>query len=84
MTHVFVAYKIKQGGEALANGALRVNITDNTLVLENSSNDEILASIDFSNLVDPANCTWSCTNKRIDIKLKKQVENQNWTGLEVG
>lgn len=75
MTHVFVAYKIKQGGDALANGALKVNFTDSSLVLENSSNEEIMASLDLANSVDPTNCTWSCTSKRIDLKLKKEIEN---------
>ena len=36
VTHVFVGYKIKQGGEGLVNGGLSVNFTDSSMVLENS------------------------------------------------
>jgi len=36
VTHVFVAYKIKQGGEALANGGLKLTFEDTCMVLENS------------------------------------------------
>jgi len=84
VTHIFVAYKIKQGGEAFLNGGLIVHFTDSTMILENSKTGEILASIEFSNPIDPTGSTWTCTKKRIDIKMKKQVENENWTGLEKG
>lgn len=36
LTHVFVAYKIRRGGEEMADGGLIVNFTDSTMVLENS------------------------------------------------
>ena len=36
LTHVFVAYKIRRGGEEMADGGLIVNFTDTTMVLENS------------------------------------------------
>ena len=43
-----------------------------------------MASLDLANSIDPSNCTWSCTSKRIDLKLKKDIENQNWVGLVAG
>lgn len=54
MTHVFVAYKIKRDGEALANGGLNVNFTESTMVLENSSTGEILTEVELANTIDPA------------------------------
>ena len=47
-THVFIAYKIKKGGEDLANGKLVVQLTELSVVLENSETGEILASLDLS------------------------------------
>ena len=71
MTHVFVAYKSKMGGASLAEG-LSVNFTDDSMVLENSSSGEILSQLEFSNPIDPAASSFTCSAKRIDIKLKKQ------------
>ena len=45
MTHVFVAYKIRRGGEEMADGGLIINFTDSTMVLENSLTGEILTEI---------------------------------------
>jgi len=75
MTHIFVAYKIKQGGEVFANGGLSVTFTDCTMILENSTTGEILACVEFSNKIDASCSTWTCTSKRIDIKIKKLVDN---------
>ena len=36
LSHVFVAYKIRRGGEEMADGGLIVNFTETTMVLENS------------------------------------------------
>mmetsp|Transcript_1420 Transcript_1420/g.1932 ORF Transcript_1420/g.1932 Transcript_1420/m.1932 type:complete len:191 (+) Transcript_1420:490-1062(+) len=82
MTHVFVAYKIKQGGSTLAEGGLTVNMTEASIVLENSSTGEILSSLELSNPIDPAASTWTCSAKRIDIKLKKMTDDMQWRGLE--
>lgn len=82
MTHVFVTYKIKSGGAALAAGSLASNITDQGFVLENSANGEILVSIDLANPVDASQSSVSCTAKRIEVKLKKTADNLNWVALE--
>jgi hypothetical protein len=82
MTHVFVAYKIKRGGSALQNGGLKVTMTESTLVLENSENGEILTQLDLSNTINPDTSSWTCSIKRIDIKLAKSSQDINWRGLE--
>lgn len=82
VTHVFIGYKIKQGGEALVNGVLQVNFTDQSMVLENSQTGEILTQIDFSNKIDPSASSWTCSVKRIDVKVKKATEDVNWRMLE--
>ena len=74
MTHVFVAYNIKRDGEALANGGLAVNFTESTLVLENSSTGEILTEVELANAIDPANSAFTCSTKKVEIKLKKVAE----------
>lgn len=84
MTHVFIGYKIKQGGEALASGGLAVNFTETSMVLENSKTGEILTQVDFSNPIDVGASTWTCSAKRIDIKAKKAAEDLNWRALEAG
>lgn len=84
MTHVFIAYKIKQGGAALAEGGLKVTFTETNIELENSGNGEILSSIDLNNPIDAAGSTWTCSAKRIDIKLKKATDDMTWRGLEQG
>ena len=71
MTHVFVAYKIKRGGAALQNGGLKVTMTENCIVLENSETDEILTQLDLSNPINAGTSSWTCSAKRIDIKLAK-------------
>ena len=71
VTHVFIGYKIKQGGEGLINGVLDIKFTESSMVLENSQTGEILTQVDFSNKIDPSASTWTCSVKRIDIKLKK-------------
>ena len=82
MTHVFVAYKIKQGGAQLAEGGLSVNFTESSLVLENSSTGEILSQLEFSNPIDASASSHTCSAKRIDIKLKKQTDDMTWRALE--
>ena len=71
MTHVFVAYKIKRGGATLQNGGLKVTMTENCIVLENSETDEILTQLDLSNSINAETSSWTCSAKRIDIKLAK-------------
>ena len=57
--------------------------TENTVVLENSLNDdEVLAQLDLSDKIIAEASTYSCTEKRIDLKLKKQAEDLNWRVLE--
>ena len=52
------------------------------MVLENSQTGEILTQIDFSNKIDPSASSWTCSVKRIDIKVKKATEDVNWRMLE--
>ena len=68
----------------MADGGLIVNFTDRTMVLENSQTGEILTEVEFSNPIDPENSQFTCSAKRIDIKLKKAEEEMNWRFLEVG
>jgi len=82
MTHVFVAFKIKSGGEELASGGLVVNLTESSVVLENSRTGEILFDMTLSNKIDVGASTWTCSSKRIDIKLKKASDDLNWVVLE--
>jgi len=82
MTHVFVAFKIKQGGAELAEGGLKVNFTENSVILENSGTGEILSQLELGNPVVPDASSWTCSAKRIDIKLKKATDDMTWRGLE--
>ena len=54
------------------------------VLLENSSNGEVLASIDLANPIDCAGSTYTCTSTRIELKLAKVVTNVNWTAIEIG
>ena len=38
----------------------------------------------MSNPIDPAGSSWTCSAKRIDIKLKKATDDMTWRGLEQG
>jgi len=75
MTHTFVAYKVKKGGDALSKGRLKVDIRKDGVDLEDSQTGEILASVDLSNAVVPSESSFTCHPKTIEIKLKKEVEN---------
>ena len=54
------------------------------MVLENSQTGEILTQLDFSSKIDPGASSWTCSVKRIDIKVKKATEDVNWRMLEAG
>ena len=79
--HVFVSYKIKRGGDALKSN-LKVSFTETTVVLENSGNDdEVLVHLDLAEKINPEASSYTCTDKRIDLKLKKESET-DWRLLE--
>lgn len=82
MTHTFVAYKVRRGGDALSKGRLKVDITKDSVDLEDKETGEILATVELSNNVIPAESSFTCHPKTIEIKLKKEVENANWVSLE--
>ena len=54
------------------------------MILENSSNGEILASIDLGNPINCAESTYNCTSHKVELKLAKAVKNVNWGGIESG
>ena len=41
-----------------------------------------MTQVDFSSNIDPAASSWTCSVKRIDIKVKKAIEDVNWRALE--
>ena len=54
------------------------------MTLENSANDEVLASIDLANTISDAESTYNCTARKVELKLKKVDESITWKGLEMG
>jgi hypothetical protein len=40
--------------------------------------------LELTNPVVPEGCSMSATPKKLEVKLKKQVENANWMGVEKG
>lgn len=83
-SHVFVSYRIKKGGEVLKAGDLKVTFTPNSVQLESLSAGEILVHLDWANETVPEESTYSCNTKKIELKIKKKVDNINWIGLEHG
>lgn len=79
-THTFVSYKVVSGSDPESN--VKVEVSENQIVLENSKNGEILAQIDLSNSIDPTDSTTTFSAKRIEIKLVKAQPNANWASLE--
>jgi hypothetical protein len=69
VTHTFVSYKVISGSDPESN--VKVEVSENQIILENSKNGEILAQIDLSNGIDPTNSTTAFSAKRIEIKLTK-------------
>jgi len=71
-----VSLKIKKGDIQntleVAMGQERVNLTN--------MGQEIL-DLKLSNLIVQAQSTHSCTKKKIELKLKKDTDNYNWTSL---
>jgi hypothetical protein len=84
VTHVFVSYKIKQGGEELKSGGLKVEFQSQAVTLENIANGEVLASIDLANSISEADSTYSCSARKVELKFKKVDESITWKGLEMG
>ena len=75
MSHAFVSYKIKRGGQSLKDGALAVKLDEKEVILENSQNGETLASLELANPIDVPASSYSCTLNRIELKLAKAVAN---------
>ena len=84
VTHAFISYKIRRGGAQLKDGGLQVKFDEKQVILENSSNGEILASIDLGNPINCAESTYNCTERKVELKLAKAAKNENWSGVEVG
>ena len=84
VSHAFVSYKIKRGGQSLKDGALAVKLDEKEVILENSQNGETLASLELANPIDVPTSSYSCTLNRIELKLAKAVANENWAGIEGG
>jgi hypothetical protein len=75
-THVFISIKIKKGDIRntleVSMGQERVNLT----IL----GEEVL-DLKLSNYIVSAQSTFTCGMKKIEIKLKKEADNFNWTSL---
>jgi hypothetical protein len=84
VTHTFVSYKGKKGAPPLDAATLKVAITDDTVTLSNTDGGFVLTSLQLSQSVIPSESTYNCTEHKIELKLKKAVENQNWLSLEQG
>jgi hypothetical protein len=80
VTHTFVSYKVISGSDPESN--VKVEVSEHSIILENSKNGEILAQVDLSNSIDPTNSTTAFSAKRIEIKLMKAQTNVNWPTLE--
>ena len=84
VNHIFVSYKIKKGGEALKSGGLKVKFTASSVSLENGANGEILVHLDLANAIVAEESTFVCSVKKVELKMKKALDNINWIGLEQG
>lgn len=82
LTHVFVSYRIKKGGDELKNGDLKVSYGENSVQLETQSKGEILIHLDFANEIIPDQSSFTCSTKKVELKLKKKIDNINWIVLE--
>ena len=76
MTHAFVTFKTTTKVEA------QVNIESHSF--EIILNGEQIVKVDLSNEVDVSQSIFSCMSKKIEIKLKKKMDNQNWMTLAKG
>ena len=82
MTHAFVSYKLKKGSDQAEK--IKVDFQEKQVTLENRDTDEVLASIDLSNAIVPAESSLNCSGPRIELKLKKADTTLNWSGIESG
>jgi suppressor of G2 allele of SKP1 len=74
---VFISFKIKKGD---IRQSLEVCYGENTLDLSNLG--VRLAKLKLANQIVPHLCNYTCGLKKIEIKLKKAIENFNWVVLE--
>src|SRR5450830_1103844 len=79
MTHVFITWKIKKGdirqSAEVEFGQDRLQISDK---------QQNLATLLYSNKVVAHLCNYTCTLKKIEVRLKKEADNINWVNLERG
>src|SRR5450830_1913598 len=79
MTHVFITWKIKKGdirqSAEVEFGQDRLQISDQ---------QQNLATLLYSNRVVAHLCNYTCTLKKIEVRLKKEADNINWVNLERG
>lgn len=77
MTHVFVSYKIKKGD---IRQTVEVCYGESALTLTNLGVQFV--NMKLSNQIVNHLCNFTCGLKKIEIKLKKAIENFNWVSLE--
>jgi len=77
MTHVFITWKIKKGD--IRN---TVEVEFGSERLEISDNEQHLVTLLPSNRVIGHLCSYTCTLKKIEVRLKKEADNINWVNLE--
>jgi len=77
MTHVFITWKIKKGDVRNT-----VEVEFGSERLEISDSGQHLITLLPSNRVISHLCSYTCTLKKIEVRLKKEAENINWVNLE--
>jgi len=76
-SHVFLSFKIKKGD---IRQSIEVCYGETALTLTNLGVQ--FANLKLSNQIVNHMCTYTCGLKKIEIKLKKSIENFNWITLE--
>jgi hypothetical protein len=79
MTHVFITWKIKKGD---VRQSAEVEFGQDRLQI--SDQQQNLATLLYSNRVVAHLCNYTCTLKKIEVRLKKEADNINWVNLERG
>lgn len=77
MTHVFITWKIKKGD---IRQTVEVEFGQDRLQI--SESEQQLATLLYSNRVVGHLCSYTCTLKKIEVRLKKEADNINWVNLE--
>jgi len=82
MTHAFVSYKLRKGSDHTEK--IKVDFQEKSVILENRDTDEVLASLELSYAIIPAESSLNFSGPRLEIKLKKADTTLNWGGIETG